>query len=460
MGIINYTKLFLWSTIYYFQKEKSETVFKIIVKNIKESGCVTIKLVQWLLPKIEAIYDINKENPNHKWFYDLEDVYENCDYHDINYTKKIYKKDFKREIEDDYEIMDELASGSIGQVYKIKSKYDGRFFAMKVLHPDVNSNLYLLDHILNILYNAPYIKDFCRYYFPVNIREFVRDFTIQTDMVNEGNNLLHYTDVYKDQDIFVIPKVYKFSKNILIMSYEEGTTFDKIDCSDYMKYKIILLNKIFVKNNQHTHRLMHGDLHKGNWKVRVDKENNIKLVIYDFGFCWRIPDYLKSNDSMFVDRSMITPIEDIDNYSQALYLLVNKMTTIESILESVDIVKKKMLDEGKTKEAVYDDPLFLINLILEDSRKNNFLIDSFIFQSVIVHNQLCNNLIKYGINVKDGKNDYFKNQILNIINICKTYNTCLDYADILRDEYEELKIKKDKLFENTDYLSNYNISID
>ena len=46
-------------------------------------------------PKIEAIYDINKENPNHKWFYDLEDVYENCDYHDIKYTKKIYKKDFK-----------------------------------------------------------------------------------------------------------------------------------------------------------------------------------------------------------------------------------------------------------------------------------------------------------------------------------------------------------------------------
>ena len=116
--------------------------------------------------------------------------------------------------------------------------------------------------------------------------------------------------------------------------------------------------------------------------------------------------------------------------------------------------------KGKLKKQFMMILYLCINLILEDSRKNNFLIDSFIFQSVIVHNQLCNNLIKYGINVKDGKNDYFKNQILNIINICKTYNTCLDYADILRDEYEELKIKKDKLFENTDYLSNYNLSID
>ena len=32
---------------------------------------------------------------------------------------------------------------------------------------------------------------------------------------------------------------------------------------------IIILNKIFVKSNQHTRRVMHGDLHKGNWKVRI-----------------------------------------------------------------------------------------------------------------------------------------------------------------------------------------------
>ena len=85
----------------------------------------------------------------------------------------------------------------------------------------------------------------------------------------------------------------------------------------------------------------------------------------------------------------------------------------------------------KIKE-VYDDPLFLVNLILEDSRKNKYLIDSFVFQSVILHNQLCNNLEKYGINVKTGKSDYFKNQILNFINICDTYNTCLEYSKLLK----------------------------
>ena len=188
--------------------------------------------------------------------------------------------------------------------------------------------------------------------------------------------------------------------------------------------------KIFVKNNQHTHRLMHGDLHKGNWKIRID-DNNIKIVIYDYGFCFRMPDYISHEDSMFVDRAMITPIEDINNYIKALNILTNKVSTLDSILSSISAIKDKMMIDDKNLHKLYDDPLFLINLILEDSRKNNFLIDSFIFQSVIVHNQLCNNLIKYGINVKEGKSDYFKNQVLNIINICKTYNTCNEYSDIL-----------------------------
>ena len=135
------------------------------------------------------------------------------------------------------------------------------------------------------------------------------------------------------------------------------------------------------------------------------------------------------------------------------------MSPIKSILESVSTVKNNMITDGKRKNELYDDPLFLINLILEDSRKNDFLIDSFIFQSVIVHNQLCTNLVKYVINVKEGKSDYFKNQILNIINICKTYKTCEKYACILEKEYGELNIRKNTLFESTEYLKEYKLNI-
>ena len=135
------------------------------------------------------------------------------------------------------------------------------------------------------------------------------------------------------------------------------------------------------------------------------------------------------------------------------------MTTIESINESVKVVEKKLEKPREETDSVYDDPLFLVNLILEDSRKNKYLIDSFVFQSIILHNQLCNNLEKYGINLKRGKSDYFKNQILNVINICETYNTCIEYSKLLREEYELLNIKKEILFENTDYLNQYDLKI-
>ena len=84
---------------------------------------------------------------------------------------------------------------------------------------------------------------------------------------------------------------------------------------------------------------------------------------------------------------------------KALHCIINKkVTSIDSILDSIDSVSKKMIDEGK-KTSSYDDPLFLINLILEDSRKNNFLL-IVLFSKCIIHNQLCNNLFKYGINVE------------------------------------------------------------
>lgn len=458
-GIVNYTKLFLWSSIYYLQKKKSEIILKIIIKNIKESGCVTIKLIQWLLPKIEALYKINKNDPNYKWFFDLEEVYEKCDIHDIEYTKDIYKQDFNRDIDIDYEIGDIVASGSIGQVYKVKSRYDEKYYAMKVIHPNVNSGINYIQYILVFLYKTPFIKNLFRYYFPININDFLRDFRTQINMINEGNNILYFSEIYKDQNTFVIPKVYRISHNILIMSYEEATRFDDIECTSYMKYKIILLNKIFVKNNQLTHRLMHGDLHKGNWKVRFDKDKNIQIVIYDFGFCFRMPDYLNHDDIMFVDRSMITPISNIDNFAKACNFLLNKSSSKESLLRSIDYVKSLLLKENIDVKDIYDDPLFLINLVLKDSRDNNYLVDSFIFQSIIIHNQLVYNLDKYGINVRNGEADFYKNQVLNVINICETYQICPKYVDVIKEEYNTLNIKKEKLFENTDYLRKYNLSI-
>ena len=58
MFLFNYLKLGLWSTIYYYRQ--SDIVFDIILNTIKKSGPIIIKFIQWTLPKIESIYNIDK----------------------------------------------------------------------------------------------------------------------------------------------------------------------------------------------------------------------------------------------------------------------------------------------------------------------------------------------------------------------------------------------------------------
>ena len=138
--LFTYLKIGIWSSIYYFRP--SNIIFDIIINNIKKSGPVLIKLIQWTLPKIEFMYDINHNK--RILFNKLEELYENCDYHSLKYTEKIYHQDFHSEIKDDFVEIEELASGSIGQVYKLKDDKDN-YYALKILHPDINTQIFFYD---------------------------------------------------------------------------------------------------------------------------------------------------------------------------------------------------------------------------------------------------------------------------------------------------------------------------
>ena len=455
-ALLNYIKLAIWSGIYYKQEEKSDIIYKIIIKNIKDSGCVAIKFVQWMLPKIEAIYDIDIHDPKNKWFLELEELYDNCNYHTIDYTKKAYKKQFNRDFDKDYSVDKLLASGSIGQVYKVIDKINGDECAMKVLHPNVDTNLSLMNIILNSIYSIPLINDIIKYYIPIDIKKFINDFKIQTNLVNEANNCMFFYNKYKSDNIYVIPQVKKVSKDILLMSYESGTSIDKADITDYKKEKSLLLLKTWIKNNQYKCKLMHGDLHKGNWKVRINGEE-IKIVIYDFGFCWYMPDYMyEVEKNLFVDKALITPIRSIENFAKACHILINKKSSLEMVNKTIEKISEKMIkEENYTKQNVYDDPIFLMKIMLEGCRADKYLMDSFALNTVIVHTQTTNYLTKYDLVRKNRKDNYFEKCILDIINICDTYGICQDYSSILKDEYKNTGIIKKELFESVVYDNSF-----
>ena len=450
-AILKYIKLILWSGIYYSQEEKSDIVYKVIIKNIKESGCVLIKFIQWLLPKIEALYNINVNEPGNEWFLELEELYDNCNYHSIDYTREIYKKEFDRDIDKDYTINSLIASGSIGQVYRVTNKFTNEVQALKILHPDVDRDLSYLYYLLYILYKVPFISKQMKYYLPINIWDFINDFKIQINLINEANNCMYFYNKFKDDTIIIIPEVKKVSERILIMDYIEGESFDKCNISEYKKMECLLIYKSFIKCAQFSFGLIHGDLHKGNWKIRFTDEGTPNIIIYDYGLCFYYPNYLSDIDKIsFIDRSMITPINSLKNFAKSCSLLINNKSNPDDILRNITEVEEEIIGgSNNTKQQVYDDPIFLMKVMLKSCRNDNYLIDSFALNAIIIHTQTTYYLERYGLVRKNRTEDYFERCILDVINVCETYNIFKDYKHILKEEYNKNK-KVITLFESVE----------
>ena len=91
-----------------------------------------------------------------------------------------------------------------------------------------------------------------------------------------------------------------------------------------------------------------------------------------------MPKHLESIEvQLSIDRAFILPIDSIEKYSKACQILLNERTS----LENIEIIVKDLINIDKIS---YQDPIFLIKLIIRCCRNDNYLIDSFIFQSIII----------------------------------------------------------------------------
>uniref|UniRef100_A0A6C0KZI9 Protein kinase domain-containing protein n=1 Tax=viral metagenome TaxID=1070528 RepID=A0A6C0KZI9_9ZZZZ len=449
MFLFNYTKLFVWSTIYYFQKEESTILTEIIIKNIRECGCIAIKFCQWILPQIEILYDYDiRQDPLLKRF---ESLYEDCDHHSLEHTEKAYLNDFKSQLKDDFIIHEVVASGSIGQVYKVTSKLDNKVYALKSIHPLINYQITFWKYLIQSLYYIPIIRYYIKTIIPIDLNGFIDDFRTQTDLINESNNCSFFNTIYEDNHLLIIPEVYQVSKNILIMSYEEGDKMDSLEISDYIKYKIAMLIKLFIRTNEQVYYRTHGDLHRGNWKVRM-VDGKPRLVIYDFGFCWKVPDNLKGNIEKITDAFLCMSDETLDDVVEGCYLFTNKICSREVIYESIHEVRKKY---------DYNDTKFIVRLIMNATKKQSTLIEPYVIQSLVVQSQVLRILEKYSLiryqtsdyEPKYMINEYYNRRLPELINLCKTENVFMEYSNQLEETYIKKNIQIDEIFKYS-YLEN------
>ena len=117
---IIYNLFFVYESYNIIDKIKNNKLLVEDIKNYKTSICnvgvFAIKLVQWGLNRFKLM---SPEKNTESILNELNVFYENCPFHNDDYTNKLFKKTFNFEIKDKY-LVTRIASGSVAQVYKLE----------------------------------------------------------------------------------------------------------------------------------------------------------------------------------------------------------------------------------------------------------------------------------------------------------------------------------------------------
>ena len=423
-----------------------------LIDKITSCGSVAIKFCQWTIPKLEIMHLKQEDIQNDikpLWLKKLENFYENCDTHEIKYTLDTYKSSFNRDLTSDYDILDILGSGSIGQVYLLQEKTLTEYskpqkYVMKILHPKVKKEIYYFRLYFWLIKRIPFIKEILNNYFPFDICGFINSFEEQSDFINESNNLLAFQEYYKNNNKVIIPSLVKCSSDIMIMSYEEGVSFDELNCDKYNKYKIALLLTSFVRNNQQITNMIHGDLHKGNWKVRKQNDD-YKLIVYDFGFSWRVPDSKKFGNTM---------VSEVFEDSDEIDINTDKMAEIFKFLivnAKEETIKSYLIDNINDIRPWNLDPHRIFNLTVKMCVQGDMKIDPILIQSIILIIQCQKIFLEYNMLSSEEhtitSRDVYRKKYLDWLAYYKSYNIFHDYSNLIIDKLNKEQTKITSIFD-------------
>jgi predicted unusual protein kinase regulating ubiquinone biosynthesis (AarF/ABC1/UbiB family) len=320
--------------------------------------------------------------------------------------------------------MDEkpIASGSIGQVYKgwYKNKLDNNKkikVAIKVVHPGVKEQIFVPKMFLLILdYIGRKLSCFNKFRSVVDINSFFDSLKKQIDLNNEAINMKKTKDLYKDNTLLVIPKLYNYSSNFIIMSYEDGDFFEDIKLSDYQKLKITCILRLYLNSATCIKNFLHGDLHNGNWKVRKHPFYNIyQIILLDFGICSSID---SANDLRLIHTTMET--NNIENF----FPLMKKYMTISE--DNFNPIKERLKEYFKDKDIKFND---IINYLLDHNIKVDYRFMNMTISSVICIDHI-NKYIRYDESDKNVQFTFMP----ELITICKTYDCFKDYCKLLEEK--------------------------
>jgi predicted unusual protein kinase regulating ubiquinone biosynthesis (AarF/ABC1/UbiB family) len=439
----------------------------ILVPRIANCGSVAIKFCQWITPKMELLtldekqlYDATYEKP--RWLNKLEVFLEDCPEHPLSYTLQHYEETHGEKLTERYDIIHTIGSGSIGQVYLLEEKGTGKKRILKIQHPDISYQISYFQNAYTLISHLPQFQDILRK-IPFSIHDFIESFREQSDFVGEANNLLRMKDMYADNDMILIPELISVSKTILIMDYLEGKSFDDLEISDTQKLKAYAIFYLFTRNNMLIENFNHGDLHQGNWKITHD----LRLIIYDFGFCWSIP-----QDNIGIIEKALDAFEGTsrEGYDKQLMDIAELMfeLLVHNSSPDKDTLKQEISEHLKDSEfigtrdvGIVASPITtikLLNSFIMKYPERELTIDSHLVQFLIIFIQIQKNCMLFGYASSDGYNypseRVFKERYMDTLNICQTYEIFPKYVAYVETKLRGLELKRTSIFDSISFPDN------
>jgi len=183
-----------------------------------------------------------------------------------------------------------IASASIGQVHQAYLQ-EGTKVAVKFRRFGITEQVYADIKILRF-FNFIF-RPLFSYYTKNSVEAVIEEFSImikqEVDFANELENLIKFSQVYKESEVkFPKPYAHYCCEDAIVMSFEEGYRFD--DKKNLAKLGISFENIMgkliyFYMEQMLINGYFHADPHPGN--LLIDEEGN--LILLDFGMVKKIP---------------------------------------------------------------------------------------------------------------------------------------------------------------------------
>ena len=211
-----------------------------------------------------------------------------------------------------------------------KTKFNDNNCVIKILIPKIQKKIQKsLDNIQTIKTLSKYVSsNIFQSFNSFNFNEYSNFFLNQTNLLQETNHLKKFKKIFKNTQRIIIPEIYLFDSSKIIMSEEKGFSLQEINVKYPSLYEEALLLLVSFIYKSISNNILHGDLHLGNFKFKINKNfdpnlktgiPSISLIVYDFGIIVNL-----DNDDKKHLLTLFTNAVPFKKKKESMMFLLNK----------------------------------------------------------------------------------------------------------------------------------------